>query len=261
MAVYRAYYGDALYGQDTFGLSGSITDGATIIIPNAVTTVSAVKARSGSATATPSVSVTANAQRIHAGSSSDTSSASVSASAVRSQPFSASASATSTMSGGGGIIKDGAVTASLQNVFVSVAETYPETEGYRSGYGLRTYGTNIYGENHSIEDGSATITPSLAVTANGQRVVDVSLTIVASSTFTSNGVIDIVGRATINATLTVDPFYNRVRLMSASDSVALTTTVSARYKWLDSADPTTIWTDAPDPSDTWTDADYLERAA
>ena len=261
MAVYRAYYGDALFGQDTYGLSGSITDGAAVITPSASVTVTAVNAISFAASDTASASVTAGAQVIKQGSAAATPSASVAATANRVLAFASTDSSASTASASGGIIKDGAVAASLQNLVVTVAETYAEVDGYRSGYGLRTYGTNIYGENHSIEDGSATISASASVAASGQRVVDVSLTIAASTTFVSNGVIDVVGRATITPTLSVDIAYNRVRLMAASDRVALTTDVFARYKWLDASDPTTTWTNASDPSTSWTDADYLERAA
>jgi len=261
MAVYRAYYGDALYGQNIYGLSGSITDGAATITPSATVTVSAVNAISFAASDTSSASVTAGAEVVKQGAAAVTPSASVTATANRVIDFASADASTGTASASGGIIKDGAVAATLQNLVVSLAETYAEVDGYRSGYGLRTYGTNIYGENHSIEEGGASISLASSTTAAGQRVADVSLTISASVTFTSNGVIDVVGRATITPTLSVDIAYNRVRLMAASDDVTLTTDVNARYKWLDADDPTTIWTDAPDPTNTWTDADYLERAA
>lgn len=261
MAVYRAYYGDALYGQDTYGLSGSITDGAAVITPSASVTVKAVNAISFAASDTSSASVTAGAEVVKQGAAAVTPSASVTSTANRVIDFASADTSTSTASASGGIIKDGAVAATLQNLVVSLAETYAEVDGYRSGYGLRTYGTNIYGENHSIEEGAATINTSATVTAVGQRVVDVSISVSASATFTSNGVIDVVGRATITPTCTVDIAYNRVRLMAASDRVSLTTDTFARYKWLDADDPTTTWTDASDPATTWSDADYLERAA
>ena len=261
MAVYRAYYGDALYGQDTYGLSGSITDGASIIIPDATTTVSAVRVISFAASDTASASVTAGAEVVKLGAAAIAPSASVASSANRIISGSSSDTASSAATASGEIVKDGAVTASLQNVVVSVAETYAETDGYRSGYGLRTYGTNIYGENHSIEEASATITASATAVSVGQRIAIGSATITPSSTFVSNGVIDVVGRANVALSSSVDISYNRVRLMSATDTASLTVNVLSRYKWLDADDPTTIWTDAADPTNTWTEADYLERAA
>lgn len=261
MAVYRAYYGDALYGQDTFGLSGSITDGATIIIPDAVTTVSAVKVISFASADAASSSVTASAEVIKLGAAAVAPSVSVAANANRIIGVSASDSSASSATAAGEIIKDGAVSASLQNVVVSVAETYAETDGYRSGYGLRTYGTNIYGENHSVEEASASISCTSSVTVSCQRVRENALDVDATSTFTSNGVIDVVGRANVSLSSAVNISYNRVRLFSATDTPSLTVNVNARYKWLDADDPTTIWTDAADPTNTWTEADYLERAA
>jgi hypothetical protein len=261
MAVYRAYYGDALYGQNTYGLSGSITDGASIIIPDAVTTVSAVRVISFASTDTAAASVTAAAEVVKQGAAAVTPSASVAADGNRVLAGAASASALASTTSAADKLKDGAVAASLQNIVVSVAETYAETDGYRDGYGLRTYGTFVYGENYSIEEATITASASASVSINYERVRGDSFAITPSTTFTSNGVIDVVGRATITPALSVDIAYNRVRLMAASDDVTLTTDVNARYKWLDADDPTTIWTDAPDPSDTWTDADYLERAA
>ncbi len=50
-------------------------------------------------------------------------------------------------------------------------------------------------------------------------------------------------------------------MFSGTSAIAITTSVSARYKWLDADDPSTTWTAAPNPSNTWVEADYLERAA
>jgi len=261
MAVYRAYYGDALYGQDTYGLSGSITDGASIIIPDAVTTVSAVRVISFAAADTSSASVTAGAEVVKEGAASVSSSATATSDANRIIGGSSSAAATSSASAAGEIVKDGAVAASLQNLVVSAALVYAETEGYRSGYGLRNYGTNIYGENHTVEDASASISCSSSVSVDYQRVRENSFAITSTATFVSNGVIDVVGRANVALSSSVDISYNRVRLMSATDTASLTVNVLSRYKWLDADDPTTIWTDAADPTNTWTEADYLERAA
>jgi hypothetical protein len=261
MAVYRAYYGDALYGQDTYGLSGSITDGASIIIPDVTTTVSAVRVISFASTDTASASVTAGAEVIKLGAATVTPSVSATSAANRIISGGSSGTASSSTTSSGEIVKDGAVAASLQNVVVSVAETYAETDGYRDGYGLRTYGTSIYGENHSVEEASASISCSSSVSVDYQRVRENSFAISSTATFVSNGVIDVVGRANVALSSSVDISYNRVRLMSATDTASLTVDVLSRYKWLDADDPTTIWTDAADPINTWAEADYLERAA
>lgn len=261
MAVYRAYYGDALYGQNTYGLSGSITDGAAVITPSASVTVTAVNAISFAASDTSSASVTAGAEVVKQGAAAVTPSASVAVDGNRILVGAVSDSSTVSTTTAADIVVDGAVAATLQNAVVTVAETYAETDGYRDGYGKRTYGTFVYGENYSIEEATITASASASVSINYERVRGDSFAITPSTTFTSNGVIDVVGRATITPALSVDIAYNRVRLMAASDDVTLTTDTFARYKWLDADDPTTTWTDASDPSTTWTDADYLERAA
>jgi len=261
MTVYRASYGDALFGQDSYGLSGSITDGAATATSSASVTVSSVNVISFSASATASASVSPAGQVVKDAAGSVSTAASVSSAADRILAYSSSTSASASASASGIIIKDGAVTASLQNVVVSVAEKYAETDGYRTGYGLRTYGTQIYGENHSVEDASAQVNCAASVSANAIIVKDADVSGTSTATFTANGVIDVVGRASDTISISVDITYNRVRLCSASDNVLVTPSASARYKWLDADDPTTIWTDASEPSTTWTEADYLERAA
>lgn len=261
MTVYRSSYGDALFGQDSFGLSGSITDGSAVITTSASVTVGAVNVISFSAADTASATASSAAQVIKDASSADTASATASANADRILSVSGSTSASASASASGLIVKDGSVTASLQNVVVGIAEKYAETDGYRTGYGLRTYGTQIYGENHSVEEASAQVNCSATVTANAIIVKDADVSDTSTATFTANGVIDVVGRVSDTISISVDITYNRVRLFSASESVSASVDVSARYKWLDADDPTTIWTDASDPSTTWQEADYLERAA
>jgi hypothetical protein len=142
-----------------------------------------------------------------------------------------------------------------------VAVEYPEVPGFRPGYGLNTYGSYIYGENHSIEEGAASIGLVCNVSGAGERIANAASNIALTSTATSNGVIDVVGRADVALSSSVNISYNRVRLMSATDNLSLTVNVLSRYKWLDADEPTTTWTLAPNPSNTWTEADYLERAA
>jgi len=189
-------------------------------------------------------------------------SVSASAAAVTIVEASSTANITTTVSQPSGvIIKDATATVSLQGIMSVSAVTYDVIEGFRSGYGKNTYGSYLYGKNISIEQGSSstaiTVTPSVSYEVLRQ----VSASPAITTTFTSNGVIDVVGRSTATISISPDIAYNRVRLMSASDSMDFTPDVNARYKWLDADDPTTIWTDAADPTNTWTEADYLERAA
>lgn len=189
-------------------------------------------------------------------------SVSASAAAVTVVDASSTANITTTVSQPSGIVvKDATATVSLQGIMSISAVTYDVIEGFRSGYGKNTYGSYLYGKNISIEQGSSSTTVSVTPSVSYQVVRQVSASPAITTTFTSNGVIDVVGRATATVSISPDIAYNRVRLMSASDSYDITTDVFARYKWLDADDPTTIWTDASEPSTTWADADYLERAA
>lgn len=251
MAVYRAYYGDALYGQDTFGLSGSITDASAAVSCGATVTAIGALVYDFASSTSSSSSATASGQFVIDAASAITSSASVTAAADILKDAASAVSGAATVSASGEVLKDASVAASLQNVVVSVAETYAETDGYRDGYGLRTYGTFVYGENYSIEDASASIALTSSVAISYERVRKQEASITGSSSTTSNAVIDIVGAATITPTSTVSISYNRVISFEAEDDVTLTRDVSARYKWLPATDPTT----------TWSEADYLERAA
>lgn len=189
-------------------------------------------------------------------------SVSAAASAITVVDASASAAATFTASNPSGVIvKDAAASVNLGGIVNVSAVKYEVIEGFRAGYGLNTYGSYLYGKNISIELGSASTTIGATATVGYQILRQVSASPAVTFTFTSNGVIDVVGRASPSISISTDIAYNRVRLFSASDSISFTPDVSARYKWLDADEPTTIWTDAPDPTNTWTDADYLERAA
>lgn len=159
------------------------------------------------------------------------------------------------------IIKDASATASSLTVVTAAALSYVESEGFRSGYGLGLYGDNVYGENYSIEAGTATANIAVSATASSTVIRQVSGSAAVAVTTAAHAVFDVVGRASPTISISPDIAYNRVRLMSASDDIGFTPDVNARYKWLDADDPTTIWTDASEPSTTWADADYLERAA
>ena len=149
------------------------------------------------------------------------------------------------------IIKDGAVTANVLSVVTSSAIEYVRNDGFRAGYGLNTYGSYIYGENYSVEDGVATASISVTPTVSYQVVRQVTATPAVTVTPSAQGFMSIVGAVSDTVSITPNIEYNRVRLFSASDDILGDTVVSARYKWLPATDPTT----------TWTTSDYLERAA
>ena len=90
---------------------------------------------------------------------------------------------------------------------------------------------------------------------------NVSSSTAIAFTTTARGVYDVVASSTAAISISSDIGYIRIRTVAVSDNIAFTPVVSARYKWEEAPDPTTIWTDASDPSTTWTEADYLERAA
>lgn len=178
-------------------------------------------------------------------------SVSASASSVTVVRAAATAAISSSATASGEIIKDGAVTANLQGIVNVSAVTYEVVAGFRAGYGLNTYGSYIYGENYSVEEGSATASVSVTPTVSYQVVRQVSATPAITVTPSAQGFMSIVGAATPTVSITPNIEYNRIRLFSASDDILGDTVVSARYKWLPATDPTT----------TWTTSDYLERAA
>ena len=178
-------------------------------------------------------------------------SVSASASSVTVVRAAATAAISSSATASGEIIKDGAVTANVLSVVTSSAIEYVRNDGFRAGYGLNTYGSYIYGENYSVEDGSATASISVTPTVNYQVVRQVTATPAVTVSATAQGFMSVVGAATVTVSITPNIEYNRIRLFSASDDILGDTVVSARYKWLPATDPTT----------TWTTSDYLERAA
>ena len=185
------------------------------------------------------------------GASSASWSVSASASSVTVVGAAATAAISSSATASGEIIKDGAVAANVLSVVTSSAIEYVRNDGFRAGYGLNTYGSYIYGENYSVEDGSATASISVTPTVSYQVVRQVTATPAITVTPSAQGFMSIVGAVSDTVSITPNIEYNRVRLFSASDDILGDTVVSARYKWLPATDPTT----------TWTTSDYLERAA
>ena len=176
---------------------------------------------------------------------------SASAAAVTVVNASSAASTSSSATASGEIIKDGSVTANVLTVVTSAAVEYDSVAGFRDGYGLNTYGSFVYGENYSVEEGSATASVSVTPTVSYQVVRQVSAAPAITVTPSAQGFMSIVGASAATVSISPNIEYNRVRLFSASDNILGDTEVTARYKWLPATDPTT----------TWTTADYLERAA
>ena len=180
MTVYRSAYGDALYGQNTFGLSGSTVDATATASIAASSTASAQRVKDGAGTSTPALAGSAAAARTRNVSTTSSPALSGSASGNVVLLGSATASVNSSASvASTDILIDGSATISLQNVVVSIAEEYAAADGYRPGYGQRTYGTQIYGRNDSVEAGTATIAAALSVTTAYERERNASATISA----------------------------------------------------------------------------------
>ncbi len=165
---------------------------------------------------------------------------------------SASTSSTSASSASGLRVAIASTTSSLGTVTTSAALSYNEVEGFRPGYGLGTYGSFVYGRNHSIEEGSATISASFAPVVDYQVTRNVSATVTASSSSSAAGYLSVVASA--QSTLSLDSEIDYIRIRNVSGSAATETEVSptSRYKWIDIAEPTTP---------TWVAADYREGAA
>jgi len=179
-------------------------------------------------------------------------SVSASASAVTVVSATATASAAFTSSSPTGVIvKDGVVAANVLTVVTAAAIEYVRNDGFRAGYGLNTYGSYVYGENYSVEDGIVTDSIAVSVAVTPQIARNVSSAPQITFTPTVNGYLAQVGASTTDVSFTPNIAYNRIRNCSASGNILGETTVVARYKWLPASDPTT----------TWTTSDYLERAA
>jgi hypothetical protein len=148
-------------------------------------------------------------------------------------------------------VADASASASLAGIATASAVKYQVVPGFRSGYGRNTFGSYVYGENYSIEDASVSTPIGVSAVASAQVTRNVSAAVQIVFAPVSSAVIDTVGAASTTVSILPQIVYNRVRLMAATDSIGFTASVSARYKWLESPNPTT----------SWNNADYLERAA
>ena len=123
---------------------------------------------------------------------------------------------------------------------------------FRDGYGKLGYGQLLYGVDANLVEGASVATCSSTASAIGQLIFDAAASTGCSSSVTASGGYDATGKAEIAATSSVALYWNRLRPFAAQvNATSNSTEVSARYKWLNAAEPSTSWT----PSD------YLERAA
>lgn len=186
------------------------------------------------------------------GAATSAASSSVTANAVTIVSASASTSATSASTSAGLRVADGSASASLATVTTSVALSYNEVEGFRNGYGLGTFGSYIYGRNHSVEEASATISASATPAVDYQVTRNVSASAVVTSSGTAAGYLSVVGSANTTLSLDTQIEYIRIRNVSGTATTEADVAVISRYKWIDIAEPTTP---------TWVAANYREGAA
>ncbi len=200
--AYRASYGADAYGTELYGVTGAIDAAATV---------------------TPTISVTCSAVTVNNASAAIT------------------ASLTAAVSGYD-TVKDASATITLQSATVSVGEEYVETDGYRPGYGLRTYGSSIYGQNNSTEEGTATIAIATSMSVSAARTRNVTAAISATATLTTSSVFTVVGAASLALGLNITTAAQRQRLASSTSTIALTIATSAREKWEPVPPTSEIWT-------------------
>ena len=195
----------------------------------------------GSATITLASSVSASAQVVKVGASTIAASANVTASCD--------------------VVSDALINIFLTSSVNASAEKYAQSDGYRTGYGLRTYGTSIYGENVSVEAGLVAISATSSVSASANVTAVGAAAITATSSVTSGGEGSVTGA--INIPLTSALTASSAVTRSGASAIAITSslTASGRFKWEDETDPTDTWTDATDDGIvTWTDSPVREAA-
>lgn len=234
--AYRASYGADSYGSAFYGITGAV-DGATDVTyrPAYGKATYGTAAYGNEGSETTRLTATCSAQIVVDGPSTASATASTAASGIR--------------------VAEGQASATLQNVTLSIAEVYAETDGYRPGYGLRTYGSNIYGENASVELGTAAGTAALSGTCSFELVREASAVGSSSLSGTSNAVFSVRGRVSLSVSLSVSVAYQRVIGGSATSALALSTAASGREKWEPSDATAEIWTDVSEVTDTWTPVD------
>jgi len=210
--AYRASYGADFYGSGLYGVTGAIDAAATI---------------------TPALSAVCSAQIVKDGAATIASTLSVSVV----DPDT---------------VNDASATITLQSATITVAEEYVASDGFRPGYGLRTYGTNIYGRNDSIEQSTATIAITSTMTVGASPQLNAQATISSTLTTTASGVFDVVGAVNLALSLSLSTSVARVLLGSSTSSIALTLATTAIEKWEPVAGTPETWTPVAASNETWT---------
>ena len=210
--AYRASYGADAYGTELYGVTGAIDAAATV---------------------TPALSAACSAQVVKDGAAAMTSTLSVSVV----DPDT---------------VNDASATITLQSATVSVAEEYVASDGFRPGYGLATYGTNIYGRNDSIEQSTATLAITSTMTVGVNPQFNAQATIASTLTTTASGVFDVVGAVNLAVSLSLSTSVERVLLGSSTSTIALSLATTAIEKWEPVAGTPETWTPVAASNETWT---------
>ena len=218
--AYRASYGADFYGSGLYGVTGAIDAAATV---------------------TPALSAACSAQVVRDGAAAIASTLSVSVV----DPDT---------------VNDASATITLQSATVSVAEEYVASDGFRPGYGLATYGTNIYGRNDSIEQSTATIAISSTMTVGVNPQFNAQATIASTLTTSASGVFDVVGAVNLALSLGITSSAERVLLSSSTSTIALTLATTAIEKWEPIAGTPETWTPVAVTSETWTEITWSRAA-
>jgi hypothetical protein len=173
-----------------------------------------------------------------------TSSVSASAQVVKESTVTIAASASVTVSAD--VLSDALINIFLTSSVSANAEKYAQTDGYRTGYGLRTYGTSIYGENVSVEAGLVAISATSSLTASANVTAVGAATIAATSNVTAVGEGSVTGAVNIamNSTLVASSSVTR----NGSSAIAITASLAAsgRFKWEPVLPTPEIWTPITD---------------
>ena len=210
--AYRASYGADFYGSGLYGVTGAIDAAATV---------------------TPALSLSCSAQVVRDGAAAIASTLSVSVV----DPDT---------------VNDASATITLQSATITVAEEYVASDGFRPGYGLKTYGTSIYGRNDSIEQSTATIAITSTMTVGASPQLNAQATIASTLTTSASGVFDVVGAVNLAVSLSLSTSVARVLLGSSTSTIALSLATTAIEKWEPIAGTPETWTPVAATSETWT---------
>ena len=232
--AYRASYGASTYGTALYGVTGAI-DGSTEVVfrPSYGKETYGTSTYGGQGNETCNLSVTCSGQVIRDGAATIASTLSVSVV----DPDT---------------VNDASVTITLQSATVSVAEEYVASDGFRPGYGLRTYGTSIYGRNDSIEQSTATIAIAASMTVNGGLTRNVAVAITPSLSTTASAVFSVTASAATTSSLSLSTSAKRVLLGTSTSTIALTLATTAIEKWEPVAGTPETWTPVAASNETWT---------